>query len=56
MLEIAEYSHAVEVAPGPLGWAPPKPDTAGCGADPGARADIYLKQLGNAGAVRLRVA
>ena len=26
---------------------PPKPDTTGCGADPSARSDIYLKQLGN---------
>lgn len=49
MLEIAEYSYAVEVAPGALGWAPPKPDTGGCGADPGAHADIYLKQLGKQG-------
>ena len=43
----------VEVAPGPLGWAPPKPDVDGCGASPGTHADIYLKQLGNQGAVRL---
>ena len=26
LLAIAERSYAVEVAPGPLGWAPPKPD------------------------------
>ena len=39
----------IEVAPGPLGWAPPKPDKAGCGARPGAHADIYLKQLGDDG-------
>jgi hypothetical protein len=49
VLEMAERSYDVEVAPGPLGWLPPKPDREGCGADPRARADIYLKQLGNAG-------
>ena len=46
ILEIAEESYSVEVAPGALGWEPPKPDAAGCGADPSAHADIYLKQLG----------
>ena len=56
LLAIAEHSYAVEVAPGPLGWAPPKPDTEGCGADPSARSDIYLKQIGTDGPVRLRVA
>jgi hypothetical protein len=49
LLQIAEYSYSVEVAPGPMGWAPPKPDKAGCGTNPSARADIYLKQLGNKG-------
>lgn len=49
ILEIAEYSYSIEVAPGALGWEPPKPDNAGCGADPGAHADVYLKQLGLAG-------
>jgi hypothetical protein len=49
MLLIAEHSYSVEVAPGPLGWRPPKPDKDGCGADPSARADIYLKQLGTKG-------
>jgi hypothetical protein len=49
ILEIAEFSRSVEVAPGPLGWSPPKPDAESCGADPSAHADIYLKQLGNAG-------
>lgn len=49
VLEMAELSYAVEVAPGALGWAPPKPDRKGCGADPSARADIYLKQLGSKG-------
>ena len=49
ILEIAEFSYSVEVAPGPLGWVPPKPDTEGCGADPSAHADIYLKQLGTNG-------
>lgn len=46
ILEIAEFSYSVEVAPGLLGWLPPKPDTQGCGADPSTHADIYLKQLG----------
>ncbi len=49
VLSMAERSREVEVTPGPLGWAPPKPDRDGCGPDPSARADIYLKQLGNAG-------
>jgi hypothetical protein len=49
ILEIAEFSRAVEVAPGPLGWQPPKPDADGCGADPSQRSDLYLKQLGNQG-------
>jgi len=49
LLGIAEYSRGIEVAPGPLGWKPPKPDKEGCGADPGAHADIYLKQLGKKG-------
>lgn len=49
MLSIAEESYAVEVAPGPLGWRPPKPDKEGCGTDPSAHADIYLKQLGTQG-------
>jgi hypothetical protein len=49
LLGIAEYSYSVEVAPGPMGWKPPKPDRAGCGSDPSLRADIYLKQLGNQG-------
>jgi hypothetical protein len=49
ILEIAEFSYSVEVAPGALGWRAPKPDTKGCGADPSARADIYLKQLGDLG-------
>lgn len=49
MLAIAEQSYAIEVAPGPLGWRPPKPDREGCGADPSARADIYLKQIGSQG-------
>lgn len=49
ILEIAEYTYSIEVAPGALGWEPPKPDNAGCGADPSARADVYLKQLGLAG-------
>lgn len=49
ILEIAEYSYSVEVSPGTLGWQPPKRDVEGCGADPGARADIYLKQLGKQG-------
>ena len=34
ILGIAEFSYSVEVAPGHLGWAPPKPDTEGCGTDP----------------------
>ena len=34
VLEMAERSREVEVAPGPLGWAPPKPDRDGCGPDP----------------------
>jgi hypothetical protein len=49
ILSIAEHSRSVEVAPGPLGWAPPKPDAAGCGADPSVRADIYLRQIGSEG-------
>ena len=49
VLEIAEYSYSVEVAPGAMGWRAPKPDKTGCGSDPGAHADIYLKQLGNLG-------
>ncbi len=49
VLSIAEYSYSVEVAPGTMGWAPPKPDKVGCGADPGAHADVYLKQLGDDG-------
>jgi hypothetical protein len=49
LLQIAEYSYSVEVAPGPLGWAPPKPDQEGCSASPSAHADIYLKQLGDKG-------
>ncbi len=49
LLEIAERSYGVEVAPGPLGWEPPKRDLTGCGANPGTRSDIYLKQLGNRG-------
>ena len=49
LVTIAEHSYGVEVAPGPLGWAPPKPDLEGCGADPSLRADIYLKQLGSDG-------
>lgn len=49
MLLIAEHSHSVEVAPGLLGWRPPKPDTSGCGADPATKADIYLKQIGTNG-------
>ena len=49
ILEIAEFSYSIEVAPGRLGWAPPKPDRSGCGTDPSARADIYVKQLGNKG-------
>ncbi|MGH2987865.1 MAG: hypothetical protein ACRDLO_14415, partial [Solirubrobacterales bacterium] len=49
ILEIAEHSYSVEVEPGALGWLPPKPDTQGCGADPSAHADVYLKQLGTEG-------
>ncbi|MDX6582136.1 MAG: hypothetical protein QOI10_1320 [Solirubrobacterales bacterium] len=49
LLQIAEYSYSVEVAPGKMGWKPPKPDKTGCGTDPSARTDIYLKQLGNRG-------
>ncbi len=49
VLTIAEHSYAIEVTPGPLGWAPPKPDLEGCGADPSLRADIYLKQIGTDG-------
>ena len=49
MVAIAEHSYAVEVSPGPLGWRAPKRDRGGCGADPGARADVYLKQLGRQG-------
>lgn len=49
ILLIAEQAYAVEVAPGPLGWRPPKPDRDGCGADPSLRADIYLKQIGTQG-------
>lgn len=49
MLLIAEHSYSVEVAPGLLGWRPPKPDKSGCGADPATKADIYLKQLGTKG-------
>jgi len=49
ILAIAETSYSVEVAPGAMAWAPPKPDPTGCGADPSAHADVYLKQLGNAG-------
>jgi hypothetical protein len=49
ILGIAEYSYGIEVAPGPLGWAPPKPDTQGCGTDPSLRADIYLKEIGTEG-------
>jgi hypothetical protein len=49
ILAIAEYSRSIEVAPGPMGWAPPKPDKEGCGADPSTKADIYLAQLGKEG-------
>jgi hypothetical protein len=49
ILGIAETSYGVEVAPGAMAWAPPKPDPTGCGADPSARSDVYLKQLGSAG-------
>jgi hypothetical protein len=49
LLQIAEFSYGVEVAPGPLGWEPPKPDHEGCGASPATHSDVYLKQLGNQG-------
>ena len=49
MIAIAEHSYSVEVTPGPLGWSAPKRDRGGCGADPGALADVYLKQLGRQG-------
>jgi hypothetical protein len=49
ILAIAEFSYSIEVAPGAMGWAPPKRDVGGCGTDPGARADIYLKQIGSNG-------
>ncbi len=49
ILEIAEFSYSVEIAPGSLGWLPPKPDIQGCGASPSTHADVYLKQLGKAG-------
>jgi hypothetical protein len=49
LLAIAEFSHGVEVAPGPMGWRDAKPDKEGCGANPGERSDIYLKQLGKDG-------
>jgi hypothetical protein len=49
VLAIAETSYAVEVTPGPLGWQPPLPDRKGCGEDPSARADVYLKELGRLG-------
>jgi hypothetical protein len=49
LIGIAEHSYSVEVAPGPLGWAPPKPDAEGCGSDAAARSDIYLKQIGTDG-------
>jgi hypothetical protein len=49
IVEIAEFSYSVEVAPGVLGWEPPKPDKEGCGADPSGHADVYLKQLGTEG-------
>ena len=49
ILQIAEFSYSIEVKPGTLGWIPPKRDTTGCGADPGAHADVYLKQLGQQG-------
>ena len=32
-----------------MGWKPPKPDVDGCGSDPSALTDIYLKQLGDQG-------
>ena len=49
LLGIAEFSHSVEVAPGAMGWKDAKPDKDGCGNDPSARSDIYLKQLGKDG-------
>jgi hypothetical protein len=49
LVTIAEQSYAVEVEPGALGWAPPRPDQEGCGDDPSLRSDIYLKQIGNNG-------
>ncbi len=49
LLQIAEYSRSIEVAPGPMGWKAPKPDVDGCGSDPSALTDIYLKQLGDQG-------
>jgi hypothetical protein len=49
LLQIAEYSYSVEVAPGALGWEPPKPDKEGCGASPSTHSDLYLKQLGKQG-------
>ncbi len=49
LLSIAEFSYGVEVAPGALGWEPPKPDVDGCSASPSTHADIYLKQLGTKG-------
>jgi hypothetical protein len=49
ILAFAEHSRAIEVAPGPLGWEPPKPDGAGCGPNPSARADVYLRQIGAEG-------
>jgi hypothetical protein len=49
VLEIAEHSYSVEVAPGAMGWKAPKPDKEGCGSDPSVRTDIYLKQLGDKG-------
>ena len=32
-----------------MNWKAPKPDVEGCGSDPSARTDIYLKQLGDQG-------
>ncbi len=32
-----------------MGWKGPKSDVEGCGSNPSARSDIYLKQLGNQG-------
>ena len=34
---------------GPARLGAPKPDAEGCGDDPGARSDIYLKQIGTEG-------